>query len=110
MFGFSLSPKEVSVKEAFEKIGADGHILLDVRTPGEVREVCVAGSKNISLELLENALEDLRGYTSIHVLCRSGSRSAYATQILHSNGITQAKNVAGGMIAWQQESLPTTRG
>ncbi len=110
MFGFSLSPKEVSVTEASDKLGAENHILLDVRTKGEVREISVKGSLNIPLDQMESSIEKLRDYSSIHVICHSGSRSGFATQILHEKGITNAKNVAGGMIAWQRAGLKTTRG
>ncbi len=110
MFGFSLSPKEVSVTEAFEHLGTENHLLLDVRTKGEVRDVRAKGSLNIPLDQIESALEQLRDYSSIHVICHSGSRSGFATQILHEKGITNAKNVVGGMIAWQHAGLETTRG
>ena len=110
MFGFSLFPKTVTVAEAFEKLGADGHILLDVRTKGEVRDLGIKGAVHIPLDRLEAELERLGEHASIHVICRSGSRSGVAVQIMNGAGISQAANVTGGMIAWEREGLPTTRG
>jgi len=39
-------------------------------------------------------------------VCRSGNRSAYATEMLMAAGKTNVKNVVGGMIAWVQAGLP----
>lgn len=108
MFGFSFGPKSISVTEAHEQLGKDGHCLLDVRTKEEVREVAVPGALNIPLDRLAADASRLSGYTTIHVMCRSGGRSAMATSRLHSLGITQAANVTGGILAWQAAGLPTT--
>lgn len=108
MFGLSFDPQKVTVQEAHEQLGADGHCLLDVRTKEEVSEVAVPGSLNIPLDRLETESHRLESYTSIHVLCRSGGRSAVATNVLHGAGLTHAKDVAGGIIAWANAKLPTT--
>ncbi|HEX8947171.1 MAG TPA: rhodanese-like domain-containing protein [Candidatus Paceibacterota bacterium] len=110
MFGFSLFPKDVSVQEAAEKLGAEGHLLLDVRTRGEVQMMGIKGALNIPLDRLEGSLDQLRGYSSIHIICQTGNRSSYATQMLHALGLTQAENVAGGIVTWVRAGLPTTRG
>ena len=107
MFGFSFGPKSVSVTDAYEKLGTDGHCLLDVRTRSEVREVGVPGALNIPLDRLEAEAHRLSAYTSIHVMCRSGGRSSMATNLLHGLGMTHAENVSGGILAWQAANLPT---
>lgn len=107
MFGISFGPQSVSVHEAHEQLGTDGHCLLDVRTVEEVSEVTVPGSLNIPLDKLETESHRLASYTSIHVMCRSGGRSAMATQALHGIGMTHAKNVSGGIMAWLAAKLPT---
>ncbi len=108
MFGISFGPENVSVHEAHEHLGKDGHCLLDVRTVEEVSEARVPGSLNIPLDRLEAESHLLSSYTSIHVMCRSGGRSAMATSALHGVGMTQAKNVSGGIMAWIAAKLPTT--
>ncbi len=107
MFGISFGPKNVTVTEAHEKIGADGHVLLDVRTREEVREMHVPGSLHIPLDRLEREADKLKDYTSIHVMCRSGGRSAMATQLLHDLGLKQSENVSGGIMAWHAKGFPT---
>lgn len=108
MFGFSFGPKNISVTDAYQKLGTEGHVLLDVRTKEEVRDVAVPGALNIPLDRLEAQASKLADYSSIHVMCRSGGRSAIATNLLHGLGMTQAENVSGGITAWQNAKLPVT--
>ncbi|MBP7741398.1 MAG: rhodanese-like domain-containing protein [Candidatus Pacebacteria bacterium] len=108
MFGISFGPKNVTVTDAHTKLGSEGHVLLDVRTHEEVREVRVPGSLHIPLDRLESESAKLETYTSIHVMCRSGGRSLMAANLLHSLGMTHAENVAGGITQWQALNLPTT--
>ncbi len=107
MFGFSLGPKNITVTEAYERLGSDGHVLLDVRTKEEVRSAGIPGALNIPLDHLEAQAPRLGEYASIHVICRSGGRSAVAASLLHGLGLTHATNVSGGIIAWQRAGLPT---
>ncbi len=106
MFGFSFGPKTVSAADAHERMKQDGCVLVDVRSREEVRQLGIPGALNIPLETLENRAPELSGYETVYVICRSGGRSAMATNLLHSLGITQAENVAGGIIAWQAAKLP----
>ena len=106
MFGFSLGPKNISVEEAYKKLGTEGHVLLDVRTKDEVRAESVPGALNIPLDSLEARVGELKTYASISVMCRSGGRSAVAANILHGLGITNVMNVSGGILAWEKAGLP----
>ena len=106
MFSF-FGPKSITVTEAYEKLGADGHCLLDVRTRDEVRAQSVPGALNIPLDRLDAHTDELARYASIHVMCRSGGRSARATALLHSAGLSYAENVSGGILAWEAAGLPT---
>ena len=108
MFGFSFGPKTVSATDAHERMSKDGCVLVDVRSREEVRQLGVPGALNIPLETLESRASEIAGYETVYVICRSGGRSAMATNLLHSLGITQAENVAGGIIAWQTAKLPLT--
>ena len=108
MFGFSSDPRSVSVTEAYERLGAEGHVLLDVRTREEVRAEGIAGALNIPIDHLETEAVRLKQYDSIHVICRSGGRSSVATGLLHDLGLGQATSVTGGIIAWQRAGFPVT--
>jgi len=108
MFGFSLGGAGVDVKEAHARLLEGGdHVLVDVRSHDEVRAQGIRGAVNVPLDRLEQAAEQLKGYESVHIICRSGGRSTMATQMLHELGVTHAKNVSGGLIAWESAGLPT---
>ncbi|WP_318202405.1 rhodanese-like domain-containing protein [Streptomyces sp. SCL15-4] len=87
----------------------DGAFLLDVREDDEWRAGHAEGALHIPLsefaarygELAEAAPQDGR----VHVICRSGGRSAQVTMYLVQQGI-DAVNVDGGMQDWQQAGRP----
>jgi len=106
MFGISFGPKSITVQEAHDALGGEGHILLDVRTEAEVAAVGVPGALNIPLDVLEQRIEELQEYRSIHVLCRSGGRSSVATHLLQGAGLSQTVNVSGGILSWEAADLP----
>ena len=108
MFGFSSGGTGVDVKEAHARLLEGGdHVLVDVRTPEEVRARGIRGAVNVPLDRLEHSAEQLKGYASVHVICRSGGRSSAATQMLRGLGLAHVKNVEGGLIAWESAGLPT---
>lgn len=81
------------------------HLLVDVRTPEEFAEGHIAGAVNISLQTLSERLNEIPRDQPVVVYCRSGNRSAQASQILAQAGYTTIYDL-GGIIAWQQAGLP----
>lgn len=77
------------------------HILIDVRTAGEYSSGHIAGSVNIPVEELSQRLSEVPSDKDIVVYCRSGNRSAQASDILANNGFDDIYDL-GGIIAWQQ--------
>jgi adenylyltransferase/sulfurtransferase len=77
--------------------------ILDVR---EVREfeICrIPGSTLIPLGDLPNRLAEIPqgvGAPEVVVHCKSGVRSAKAVALLRERGITNARNLKGGILAW----------
>lgn len=80
-------------------------IVLDVRTAEEYTGSLghIEGARLIPVQELSRRLAELQdvGDSRIHVVCRSGNRSARATKILREAGF-DAINVEGGMRAWRQ--------
>jgi rhodanese-related sulfurtransferase len=72
--------------------------LLDVRQPVELTVENVPGAVNIPIPELRDRLDELPRDKEIHVFCRSGQRSYYATRILLQNGF-KARNRSGGMLS-----------
>ncbi|MEV5006116.1 rhodanese-like domain-containing protein [Streptomyces sp. NPDC093064] len=87
----------------------DGDFLLDVREDDEWRAGHAEGALHIPLsefvarygELTETAPEDGR----VHVICRSGGRSAQVAMYLVQQGV-DAVNVDGGMQVWAASGRP----
>ncbi len=99
-------PPEISVQQAYQKY-EQGTFLLDVRTQPEWDEFHAPKAVLIPLDELPNRLSELPKDQEIVVICRSGNRSAVATDILRQNGFN-ATSVAGGMNAWRAAGYPVT--
>ena len=82
-------------------------IILDVRTEEEYLEEHLEGAKNIPLDELEERLEELDVERGLLVYCRSGGRSAQASEILARNGFSPIYNLEGGIIEWRSAGYPT---
>ena len=78
--------------------------LLDVREPAE-HEVFNIGGKLLPLgNILSMQTDDIDGLRESEVICycRSGQRSMQACMMLQTSGFSNVKNLAGGMLAWQE--------
>lgn len=80
--------------------------LIDVRGADEHQEARIKGSKLISLHTLEARLHEIDRKKPLLVYCHSGGRSGRALGFLHSQGYTQAKHIAGGIMTWAGYGLP----
>jgi rhodanese-related sulfurtransferase len=81
-----------------------GGMLLDVREPEEWEAGHVPGARHVPLGQLPDQMGDLAGDAAIVVICRSGARSALATEWLTTAGF-DAANVVGGMQEWARAGL-----
>ena len=75
--------------------------LLDVRNPNEF-QVFNLGGYLIPLPELAHRLDEIPRDVPVVVYCHSGYRSQVALEFLQSVGITDVKNLSGGVHAWQQ--------
>lgn len=102
--------EEITVEELDER-RTTGVFLLDVRNPDEYLEAHVPGVVLIPLPELEARWKELGGVDVevVHVICRSGARSARAVEMLRGHGVT-AVNVAGGILAWIESGRPVDTG
>lgn len=98
---------EVGAAEACTLHQEQGMLVLDVREPFERKRGHIAGSVHIPLGEVEARAAELPKDRPILVHCAAGTRSAKAAAILREKGY-DARNVAGGMMAWKREGLPVT--
>lgn len=96
----SVSYIDVSASQAKEMIDSGEFFLLDVRTQEEYDEGHISGSTLIPVEVIGSRLDELPEDMKILVYCRSGIRSAQASQVLVDNGFEQVYNMKGGINEW----------
>lgn len=82
-------------------------VLIDVREPEEYADHHITGSLNVPLDQLSAWIKAWPDDDAREVLfiCRSGNRSARATQLARQMGLN-AKNVAGGTTEWSAAGYP----
>lgn len=80
-------------------------VLLDVREDDEWAAGHAAGATHVPLPQLSERLSEVPAGDPVYVVCRSGGRSAKATEFLNANG-WDAVNVAGGMSQWAATGKP----
>jgi len=97
-----ISP--VSYQDQFVSTSAS-HLLIDVRTPEEFASGHISGAVNIPVESLQSRLSEVSNVQPIVVYCRSGNRSATASQILEQAGYSNVYDL-GGIIDWTAQGFP----
>ena len=99
-----MTVPEIDVDELAARLDA-GAALFDVREPDEYTEAHVGGAVLVPLATVPDELERFRVAGPVHVICRSGARSARAVELLLARDI-DAVNVAGGTLAWLDSGRP----
>lgn len=82
-------------------------LLLDVREPHELQISALPGALNIPLGMLAARLSELDSAREMVVLCKAGTRSARALELLVSAGFKRVRNLKGGINAWAREVEPS---
>lgn len=98
---------EVDVDELADRLDR-GAPLVDVRQPQEYAEARVPGAVLIPLDQIPERLHELPD-GDLHLICRTGGRSAKAAEFLATQG-RDATNVAGGTVRWIESGRPVDRG
>jgi adenylyltransferase/sulfurtransferase len=85
----------------------DAPFLLDVREPNEWEIGHLPGATRISVNELQNRLNELDTAREMVVYCRSGVRSGRAVDMLRVAGFRKVKNMTGGILRWSDEVDPS---
>ena len=104
ILGYIASNKMKGILEEFRPDDADSidfssSILVDLRTPEEVKGGMIKGAINIPLDDLRDNLDKLDRSKTIYVYCRSGQRSYIGYRILRGHGF-KAKSLSGGYLMY----------
>jgi rhodanese-related sulfurtransferase len=93
-------------------VSAEPPLLLDVRTKSEWQHERIEGAVNVPVTELKGRLPTLEfgRERPVVAICRSAHRSIGAVRLLELHGFTAARQLQGGMLAWQQAGLPVVVG
>jgi rhodanese-related sulfurtransferase len=103
---------EVGAGEAVQLINRRDALVLDVRDTGDYATGHIVGAKHIPEAQLADRMKELEKYRArpIVVSCRTGTRAPTVTGMLRKKGFAEAVALRGGVVAWQQASLPLEKG
>lgn len=107
--------EEITVQKLKEKIDSTDNsvFVLDVREPFEKYQSDIDYENSVLIPVgeLANRIKEIEDHKSDEIvcLCRSGSRSSQACELLTEEGFENVKNLKGGINEWAREidnSLP----
>lgn len=91
---------------------ARGLQIVDVREPAEFTGPLghITGAKLIPLGELQSRAGEIARDRPVVTVCRAGSRSAQAFNLLRQAGFARVANLSGGMLRWRAEGFPVEGG
>jgi len=103
--------RDISVQEAYAVITYQPYrniTILDVRTQSEYDMMHINNSILIPYDELEARINELAGNETYEIIvhCKSGYRSAIASDILANHGFARVYNMVGGIEAWVDAGYP----
>jgi len=96
---------EVAPERLADLLSAGEVELVDVRTPSEYEAGHIAGARHIPFGELSTRAHEIDPTRPVVLYCRSGGRSAAATQAFQASG-WEAQTLSGGIVEWVQRGLP----
>ena len=96
--------EDYSPQQVAQLLGGGGVQVIDVRTEQEHEAGHISGTRLIELSDLATEADSIDRNMPVIFYCRSGGRSAMATEAFAQAGF-DAHNMAGGMLAWEAAGL-----
>ncbi len=96
---------------ATELINRQDAVVIDVRPAADFAKGHIINAVNIPMNGFKNQSAALAKYKDrpVIVSCRTGSQSSAACSLLRKAGFQEVFNLKGGVMAWENASLPLTR-
>ncbi|MGD9713565.1 MAG: rhodanese-like domain-containing protein [Thermomicrobiales bacterium] len=104
-----LLPLEVDVAHVASVLDDPDVQIVDCREPNEWQAAHIDGTRLMPLDTLAFRKKELDPARPVVVVCRSGQRSLLAAEMLTASGFTDARSMAGGLIAWVEAGKPVVR-
>ncbi|MEX1142537.1 MAG: rhodanese-like domain-containing protein [Thermoleophilaceae bacterium] len=97
--------EDVAPEDVKRLVDAGEVDLVDVREPYEHEAGRIEGARHVEIPELAAAAQEMDRGRPVVFYCRSGGRSALATQAFRASGY-KAYNLTGGLLAWVEKGLP----
>jgi rhodanese-related sulfurtransferase len=106
-----INKDALSPVESTALMNHENAVVLDTRSMAEFKTGHIVDAINIPMNNLGKQLKTMEKHKDqpIIVCCRSGSRSAMACKTLKKAGFEKVHNLKGGIMAWENASLPVKR-
>jgi len=103
------SYQDTTPQEIAEQVKNGQVLVLDVRAASEWEEGHIPSAQHLMLGYLPDQCKALSTDKPVVVQCEAGTRSAIGASILQAKGITNVKNLKGGISNWAAANLPIER-
>jgi adenylyltransferase/sulfurtransferase len=100
-----ITPSDLAARLA----AGESIVLVDVRENHEWNTGHHPSAVHIPLGQLGKRVDEIPRDAEVVMICRTGSRSAYAQAMLKQAGFAKVKNLVGGMMRWARDVDPTVR-
>lgn len=102
---------QIFPKDAYAMSAQNQAVIIDVRKDSEWEENHIPGAIHVPLEQLQDRLTELAAYknTPLIIQCQHEGLSVKAAAIMVAAGFTRLLNLEGGLMAWEEAGLKTTR-
>lgn len=103
--------KQVGPTDATQMINHDDALVIDVRENNEYADGHIINAIHIPMANVQQRISELEKYKDkpIIVSCRTGARSATVCGWLKKHKFENVSNLKGGVMAWQNASLPLSK-
>jgi rhodanese-related sulfurtransferase len=92
---------EIDATELKRRLDAGDQLeIIDIRSDAEVAHGVLPQAKHLPMHLIPLRMRDLPQDRDLVLYCRSGARSYHACAYLAQQGVSNALNLRGGIIAW----------
>ena len=101
----------IGTLEATRLMNQGMSLVLDVRDTEEFAAGHLPRARHIPLRELSKRVDEIAKYKAKPVIltCKGGTRSASAARLLKQSGFASVYLLKGGLVAWEQASLPVER-
>ena len=100
--------ESISVEDFAKRAKTDKINILDVRNDGEYKSTHIEGAQHLSLDSINEKMNEIDKDKTYYVHCAGGYRSVIAESILKARGFNNLIDVLGGYAAIKDTDIKTT--